>query len=423
MIWASIAPVNLRAPIVVVFAIIALASDSFADAPDAVKGANPNPTDRFDVPVGDAAESVALSRIGDVAKIKTDDVLCSGVFISDNTLITVSHCVSTARPVYVHSVDGTILNSPLVSKRVLIANEGQREPVDRYRMTNSGADLALVVFADNSAQTFSRIADNPFSNSNQRLEFVGYGMNPGERPGAYAVGTRILKRKGAGSPRDLSSFLFAYPFQFRGLDPALSERQSALARLGSSLHVGDSGAGAKLYGDVVGVVASYSQPNQHGVRGAFIESVFHPKFVEAARVAQSKGARGLDGLVESFNRASACAKTALGNEWTVVARGLRTDQSVDALAVFGEDVGTVRVWYKKIKARSLNVSKDGQACRATGDETSVESPESLRARDWLLAPRLVQNSMSPGFGFELSVSTFYGSQSQALDALRFAPKD
>ena len=136
---------NLRASIVVAVAIIALASGSLADAPDAVKSANPNPTDRFDVPVGDAAESVALSRIGEVAKIKTDDVLCSGVFISDNTLITVSHCVSTSRPGYVHSVDGTILKSPLVSKRVMIANDGQREPVDRYRMTNSGADLALVL--------------------------------------------------------------------------------------------------------------------------------------------------------------------------------------------------------------------------------------------------------------------------------------
>ncbi|NDE16466.1 S1 family peptidase, partial [bacterium] len=88
-----------------------------------------------------------------------DRALCTGSFVGPNTLLTASHCVQSGSKVFVKRYEAT-------SVKVIEHPESTDEVESN--------DLAIIMFADNTAKKWTRLAAQPPKRGDE-IQMIGYG--------------------------------------------------------------------------------------------------------------------------------------------------------------------------------------------------------------------------------------------------------
>ncbi len=208
-------------------------------------------------------ESEAQPAIGMLYQRKGDQIfICTGTFVSQNTLITAAHCFPFGRDIYYSPGSSWDLTNEEVVNQVtrdaVPSTKVVLSPVKIHNgsgiaSTDSHMDLAVVIFPDNTAPATLPILGRP-AVEGEPAELFGYGRT--EIDGKHAdaqSGTMTAKRHGRNKVSKPEQLLKSYPNTLMLFGAASGTGQDkALASNG------DSGGPLLVDGAVVGIASTAS---------------------------------------------------------------------------------------------------------------------------------------------------------------------
>lgn len=102
-----------------------------------------------------------------VVPLKNGRSLCTGTFVSDNTLLTAAHCVTPSAP-------GGGLKT-MVNGRVIVPLKALLSPMPEGKEREPKDDVAVIVFEDGTSDTWFDLSRFP-PKIGQRVTIVGFGQ-------------------------------------------------------------------------------------------------------------------------------------------------------------------------------------------------------------------------------------------------------
>lgn len=102
-----------------------------------------------------------------VVPLKNGRALCTGTFVSDNTLLTAAHCVTPSAP-------GGGLKT-MVNGRVIVPLKALLSPMPEGKEREPKDDVAVIVFEDGTSDTWFELSRFP-PKIGQRVTIVGFGQ-------------------------------------------------------------------------------------------------------------------------------------------------------------------------------------------------------------------------------------------------------
>jgi hypothetical protein len=102
-----------------------------------------------------------------VVPLKNGRSLCTGTFVSDNTLLTAAHCVTPSAP-------GGGLKT-LINGRVVVPLKALLSPMPDGKEREPKDDVAVIVFEDGTSDTWFELSRFP-PKIGQRVTIVGFGQ-------------------------------------------------------------------------------------------------------------------------------------------------------------------------------------------------------------------------------------------------------
>lgn len=212
--------------------------------------------------------------------------LCTGTFVSDNTVITAAHCINSAE-------EGGGLRANVADKFI--------EPLfslvpEIPAKTDRGVkdDLAVVVFPDNTAQTWASLSR--FSPKiGQRITIVGVGqtdfLNDSRPDGKRRFGQNTISGFGV----DGTEIQYEVP---------INEKTREITNADAITGRGDSGGPLFLGNGLIGVVSRGNLEPENGKLKEFDTNLFTAKIESFLQNATKEGAKinGLANLTRAITK-------------------------------------------------------------------------------------------------------------------------